>query len=65
MISGMLFGTWIGALYVMIGIFFGPTITFFLGRKYGKRLERKFISKKQADHFDDMYDRYGWYVLFF
>tara|TARA_B100000700_G_scaffold303894_1_gene375941 strand:+ start:1231 stop:1854 length:624 start_codon:yes stop_codon:yes gene_type:complete len=44
MLSGFLYGTWIGSLIVFIGAFLGAHLTFFLGRTFLKEWAQKKVS---------------------
>ena len=44
MLSGFLYGTWLGSLIVFIGAFLGAHLTFYLGRTYLKDWAQKKVS---------------------
>ena len=44
MLSGFLYGTWLGSLIVFVGAFIGAHLTFFLGRTFLKEWAQKKVS---------------------
>jgi uncharacterized membrane protein YdjX (TVP38/TMEM64 family) len=42
--AGALFGTWYGFVYVMLGQAIGSTICFFIGRRFGGKVVRRFVT---------------------
>ena len=44
MLSGFLYGTWLGSLVVFVGAFIGAHLTFYLGRTFLKEWARKKVS---------------------
>ena len=44
MLSGFLYGTWLGSLVVFVGAFIGAHLTFFLGRTFLKEWAQKKVS---------------------
>ncbi len=44
MLSGFLYGTWLGSLVVFVGAFFGAHLTFYLGRTFLKEWAQKKVS---------------------
>jgi len=63
-LAGLLFGFWFGALYSLIGMLLGASITFLIARKLGKPCEKKFIKKEHINHFDNLFKKYGGYIVF-
>ena len=44
MLSGFLYGTWLGSLIVFVGAFIGAHLTFYLGRNFLKEWAQKKVS---------------------
>jgi len=62
-LSGTLFGAWLGFIYIMISIFLSSSIAFFISKKLGKqRLKRLFGSR--LDIIDQKIEKYGAKILF-
>ncbi|MEJ2734085.1 MAG: TVP38/TMEM64 family protein [Anaerolineae bacterium] len=61
--SGYLYGPWLGALYPLIGMALGSTITFSLARWFGRPLVIRLIGQQSMDRMDDLVRRGG--ALFF
>jgi uncharacterized membrane protein YdjX (TVP38/TMEM64 family) len=57
--AGVLYGGLFGAIYSIIGYTFGAIITFYLAKKYGRDLERKWVAKKKTEHFEKILKRRG------
>jgi uncharacterized membrane protein YdjX (TVP38/TMEM64 family) len=63
-IGGYLFGAFFGFLYSSIALTAGSWLNFFIGRYFGKKYIRKFISRKILDRFEPLLKRQGVIVLF-
>jgi len=62
--AGILYGATLGSIYSIIGYTIGAIITFYLAKKYGKDLERKWIAKKKTEHFEKILKRRGSMAVF-
>jgi uncharacterized membrane protein YdjX (TVP38/TMEM64 family) len=58
-VSGYLYGPWLGALYSMIGLAIGSSITFALARRFGRPLAIRLIGKQSMARLDDLVRRGG------
>jgi uncharacterized membrane protein YdjX (TVP38/TMEM64 family) len=47
--AGVLFGTWLGMIYFILGAFGGALINFYLGRVYGVRLLKYILGHKNLE----------------
>lgn len=56
-ISGYLFGTFLGALYSFIGIMLGSIIVFYLGRKFGRPYVEKRFTKEELQKWDNYFEK--------
>ncbi len=63
-VGGYLFGAWRGILYCMIGIIIGATITFWIGRVFGRGLLQLFISREDMNRFDRYVITKGPFIIF-
>lgn len=62
--GGYAFGAGVGLLLCMIGVLLGSTIAFLLGRLFGRRLLRIFVSEARMNQFDAFVARRGPFYLF-
>lgn len=62
-VSGYLYGPWWGTIYAITGIAIGSTITFLLGRQFGRPLLIRLAGPASMDRLDDLARRGG--TLFF
>jgi uncharacterized membrane protein YdjX (TVP38/TMEM64 family) len=63
-VGGYLFGAWYGILYCMIGVILGATITFWIGRIFGRGLLQMFISHENMNRFDRYVLMKGPFIIF-
>lgn len=52
LVGGAIFGLWWGFLLNGSAIFLGAALMFYLGRKYGKKITHKFISKEELEKYE-------------
>jgi len=64
-VGGAIFGLWSGFWLVLIGNFVGASIGFWIGRKFGTPLLRKFISKDYIQRFELFMQAHGSKSVFF
>lgn len=64
MLSGALFGPWLGTLYSMIGMALGFTMIFLLAKNLGRPFVERFVAQKYLDKFDYISKTNGPVVLF-
>lgn len=64
MLSGALFGPWLGTLYSMLGMALGFTLIFLLAKNLGRPFVERFVSAKYLDKFDYVSKTNGPVVLF-
>jgi len=62
--GGYLFGALRGILYCMIGVVLGATITFWIGRIFGRGLLQMFISHENMNRFDRYVLMKGPFIIF-
>jgi len=63
-VAGYLFGSFKGTLFCLLGIFVGASITFWIGRIFGRRLLKLFISQPNIRRFDNYVVRKGPFIIF-
>ncbi len=63
-VAGYLFGAIKGTTFCLIGIVIGASITFWIGRIFGRGLLKLFISPKSMKKFDDYVVRKGPFIIF-
>ena len=54
LVSGYLFGPWLGALYAMGGITIGAALNFLLARTFGRPLLARLVKPETLDRLDDL-----------
>ncbi|WP_414837710.1 TVP38/TMEM64 family protein [Candidatus Nanosalina sp. VS9-1] len=59
-VSGLLYGPWLGAFYSIIGASTGSVIAVFLSRKYGRPVVEKFVSDQAMEKFDEYTQKTGY-----
>ena len=64
-VGGALFGLWPAFGLVVLGNLIGASIGFWIGRKFGTPLLRKFISKEYIERFDLFVQAHGTKSIFF
>jgi len=64
LISGLIFGTLLGGILVLIGNIIGASIDFYIARKLGRRFIEKKFSYKEIKKFDNFSQNYGFITLF-
>lgn len=64
MLSGALFGPWLGTLYSMFGMALGFTLIFILAKNLGRPFVERFVNQKYLDKFDYITKTNGPVVLF-
>ena len=62
-VSGYLFGIWLGTLYCIVGILIGSSITFLITKKYGERFIEKIVEKRELIHFELFFKKRGKYSI--
>jgi len=62
--AGILYGGTFGSLYSIIGYTSGALLTFHLGKKYGRDIEKKWITKKKTEHFEKILKKKGSLAVF-
>jgi uncharacterized membrane protein YdjX (TVP38/TMEM64 family) len=63
-VGGYLFGAWRGILYCMTGVIIGATLTFWIGRIFGRGLLQLFISHENMNRFDRYVITKGPFIIF-
>lgn len=63
-LSGAIFGFYLGTLYSLIGFIIGASINFWLSRKFGRGLEHKLATAKEISHFDRLFKKDGASIVF-
>lgn len=63
-VGGYLFGAWRGILYCMLGVVIGATLTFWIGRIFGRGLLQLFISRENMNRFDRYVLMKGPFIIF-
>ncbi len=58
-VSGYLYGPWLGTLYAVIGITIGSFITFSLARRFGRPLVVRLLGQQSMARLDDLVRRGG------
>jgi len=58
-VSGLLYGPWLGTLYSVIGMALGSSLTFWLARRFGRPLVVRLVGKESMDRLDDLVHRGG------
>ncbi len=61
--SGAAFGAFYGTLYSYIGNIIGTTIAFFLSRRFGRPLVKRFVKEDKLDYYDRFFRDRGIYGL--
>ncbi len=61
--SGAAFGAFYGTLYSYIGNIAGTTIAFFLSRRFGRPLVKRFVKEDKLDYYDRFFRDRGIYTL--
>ncbi|MFH1839753.1 MAG: VTT domain-containing protein [Nanoarchaeota archaeon] len=61
--GGFIFGTWQGFLYNWIGRVIGTLIAFWLGRRFGRKIIRKFVNMEKLKKYDSFVEK-GKFILF-
>lgn len=59
-VSGLLYGPWLGAFYSIIGASIGSIVAIFLSRRYGRPVVERFVSRKVIDKFDQYTQKTGY-----
>tara|TARA_B100001971_G_C18129466_1_gene504003 strand:+ start:365 stop:1054 length:690 start_codon:yes stop_codon:yes gene_type:complete len=62
--GGYLFGFFKGVIYSTIGLFFGSLVVFFLSKRYGRPIFKKFANEKFTKNVDLLSRKYGFWFLF-
>jgi len=62
--AGYLFGAFKGTVYCLLGILIGASITFWLGRIFGRGLLKLFIPEESMQKFDNYVVRKGPFIVF-
>ncbi len=52
LVGGAIFGLWWGFLLNGSAVFLGSLLMFYLGRKYGKKITHKFVSKEEVEKYE-------------
>lgn len=52
LVGGAVFGLWWGFLLNGSAVFFGSVMMFYLGRKYGKKITHKFVSRQEVEKYE-------------
>lgn len=64
--SGVLFGLWPGVIYSLIGEVIGGTINFWLARRFGRPVVRRFVGLAGLQHVDEFTEQLGgWRALLY
>lgn len=63
-VAGAGFGALMGTIYTMAGVMLGTTASFYLARRFGRRLLERFVSEKRVSRLDAYASRMGWGLLF-
>lgn len=64
--SGLMFGLWGGALYSLLGEVIGGAINFWIGRRLGRPMVRRFVGQNGLDQIDRLTDDLGgWWPLLY
>lgn len=63
-VAGVGFGGLMGTVYTMAGVMIGTTVSFYLARRFGRRLLERFVSEKRVSRLDAYASRMGWGLLF-
>lgn len=58
-LSGFLFGPLFGALLAYFGLKLGILFTFWLARRFGRKAVEKLADKKEQQHFNILFKKYG------
>jgi len=53
-IAGPLFGFWPGFIYIFLGDMFGSVVAFYISRKFGRKVVRRFLSEGGMKYVDDL-----------
>lgn len=64
LLSGALFGPWLGTLYSMLGMALGFTLIFILAKNLGRPFVERFVHQKYLDKFDYVTKTNGPVILF-
>lgn len=51
--AGVMFGFWQGTLYTLIGEVVGGSVSFFIARRYGREVVRRFVGEEGLQKVDD------------
>ncbi|MCR4284782.1 MAG: TVP38/TMEM64 family protein [archaeon] len=63
--SGTAYGILNASIYSMIGLLLGAVVAFFIGRKYGEGLEKRWISAEKRRHISNLFEKHGILISFF
>lgn len=59
-VSGILYGPWLGTLYSLIGVSIGSIIGLVLARRYGRPFVEAMVSDELMDRFDEFTEKTGY-----
>lgn len=59
-VSGTLYGLWLGTLYSFIGVSIGTLLGLFLSRRYGRPFVEALVSEELMDRFDGFTEKTGY-----
>lgn len=62
--AGLIFPWYLAASYTLIADFLGSSITFFLGRRFGRPMVQHFIKEDQLEQFDELASNLGLPTIF-
>ncbi len=62
-LSGFLFGPLFGTLLAYFGLKLGILLAFWLARRFGRKIVKKLTDKKEKQHFDILFRKYGSSVI--
>lgn len=63
-VGGLGFGGLMGTVYTMAGVTLGTSLSFYMARRFGRRLLGRLVSEKRVSRLDAYASRMGWGVLF-
>jgi len=61
-ITGFLFGPWLGSIYCWVGDVIGSIIAFWLARKIGQPLIERFVSKTKQDFYNNFINKKNYII---